>query len=124
MRIIKDKITINRNYQHKELANGKWFKLSFPSQMANIGSEVFRAINWKNKNNPEYSRLAFERALELLSLTISDGRNKNRLRELTRLNEVLADYFACNNEYGSSDRLWQNYFFAFNYLARAQSHKF
>ncbi|MBI4707325.1 MAG: hypothetical protein HY761_05315 [Candidatus Omnitrophica bacterium] len=107
------------SYQHKDLANGKWFELTFPCQMANIGSEVNRAINWKNKNNLEYSRQAFERALELLHLTISDQKNKKRLRELTRVYEVLADYFAFDNEYGSTDQLWQNYFLAFNYLARS-----
>ena len=106
------------SYQHKNLANGKWFELSFPVQMANIGSEVSRAISWKNKNNPEYSQKAFERALELLFLTISDEKNKKRLRELTRLNEVLVDYFAFNNEYKSSDQSWQNYFLAFNHMAR------
>ncbi|MFH1097142.1 MAG: hypothetical protein V1749_06555 [Candidatus Desantisbacteria bacterium] len=107
------------SYQHKDLANGRWFDLSFPTQMANIGSEINRAINWKNKNNPEYCQQAFERGLELLYLTISDQKNKKRLRELTRVYEVLVDYFAFDNEYGSSDQLWQNYFFAFNYLARS-----
>lgn len=106
------------SYQHKELADGRWFELSFPAQMANVGSEVIRAINWKNKNNPEYSSKAFERALELLSLTISDNKNKKRLRELTRLYETLVDYFAFNNEYGSTDKAWQNYFLGFNYMAR------
>jgi len=109
------------SYQHKELASGRWFELSFPVQMANIGSEVIRAINWKNKNNPEYCQKAFERSLELLSLTIDDHNNKNRLKELTRLYEVLVDYFAFDNEYKSSDKSWQNYFLAFNYLARSTS---
>ncbi|MEK6646392.1 MAG: hypothetical protein AABY84_06950 [Candidatus Firestonebacteria bacterium] len=108
------------NYQHKDLANGRWFELSFPTQMANIGSEVIRAISWKSKNNPEYVRQAFERGLELLYLTISDQKNKKRLRELTRLYEILVDYFAFDNEYKSSDQLWQKYFFAFNYLARLE----
>lgn len=106
------------NYQHKELANGRWFYLPFPAQMANIGSEINRAINWKNKNNPEYSRMAFERGLELLFLTISDEKNKKRLKELTRLHEFLVDYFIFDNEYKSSDKLWQNYFIGFNYLTR------
>jgi hypothetical protein len=106
------------NYQHKELADGRWFELSFPTQMANIGSEVTRTINWRNKKNPEYSWKAFERALELLSLTIADSKNKKRLRELTRLREALADYFAFDNEYKSSDKAWLDYFFGFNYLSR------
>ncbi len=58
-------------YQHKQLASGKWEKLTFLEQMANIGSEVGRTITWKNKNRQEYSDRAFERALELLHLTIS-----------------------------------------------------
>ena len=77
--------------QHKQLAAGRWQKFSFLEQMANIGSEAGRAINWKNKGREEYSRLAFERALELLDLTIADPKNKQRLRELLRLREVLAD---------------------------------
>ena len=106
------------NYRHKNLASGRWFKLSFPVQMSNIGSEVYRTISWKNKDNPGYSGRALERSLELLSLTISDQKNKKRLRELTRLYEALADYFAFNNEYKSSDKLWEKYFSAFNYMAR------
>jgi hypothetical protein len=34
---------------HKSLASGRWQKLTFPEQMANIGSEVGRAIQWGKK---------------------------------------------------------------------------
>ncbi|MFH2069134.1 MAG: hypothetical protein ABII89_06720 [Candidatus Omnitrophota bacterium] len=104
------------NYQHKELAAGRWFKLTFFEQMANLGSEVGRAIIWKNKND-EYRIKSLERALELLDLTIDDVRNRARLKELTRLREVLVDHFYFDNQYSSSDRLWQNYFYAFGYAA-------
>ncbi|MEK7557634.1 MAG: hypothetical protein AAB530_00275 [Patescibacteria group bacterium] len=104
--------------QHKQLASGRWKKLTFFEQMANIGSEVERSIKWKEKDNVEYSQKAFERALELLSLTIDDQKNKERLKELTRVYESLVDYFAFKNQYGSSDKLWQNYFFVFNWAAR------
>lgn len=60
------------NIQHRELAAGKWDRLSLMEQMANIGSEVERTINWRKKNNSEYSRLAFDRSLELLDLTVAD----------------------------------------------------
>jgi len=86
--------------------------------MANIGSEVERAIKWRNKNNAEYSRMAFERGIELLDLTIADKRNVKRLKELVRLRETLADYFAFDNIYGSTDKSWRNYFYAFNFAAR------
>ncbi|MBU1355178.1 MAG: hypothetical protein KJ620_01270 [Candidatus Edwardsbacteria bacterium] len=105
-------------YQHKELAAGRWSTLSFMEQMANIGSEVERAINWKNKDNQEYSRMAINRALELLELTKSDARNVKKLKELGRLYEVLVDYFYFDNSYSSSDELWHKYFYAFNYAAR------
>lgn len=105
-----------RNYQHKNLAAGKWFELSFFEQMANIGSEVERAIKWRDKNI-EYSRLASDRALELLDLTISDLKNQKRLKELFRLREVLADYFYFDNIYKSTNQKWHNYFNAFNYAA-------
>ncbi|HAI74197.1 MAG TPA: hypothetical protein DCS28_01695 [Candidatus Moranbacteria bacterium] len=105
-------------YQHKNLAGGEWQKLSFFEQMANIGSEVERAIKWKNKNNAEYGRLAFERALELIDLTIENEKSKSRLKELLRVREMLADYFVFANEYKSTDKSWQNYFYVFNFAAR------
>lgn len=108
-------------HQHKELASGRWNNLTFFEQMANIGSEVERAINWRNKNKLDYSQLAFERALELLDLTIANKKSPPRLKELTRLREVLADYFAFNNIYKSSADQWHKYFFAFNYAARIHS---
>jgi hypothetical protein len=107
------------SYQHQALAKGRWFEFSLVEQLANIGSEVERVISWKNKNNPQYSRMAFERALELLGLTIDDPKNKLRLKEPTRLYELLVDYFAGDNLYGSSDKLWHNYFLAFAYAVRA-----
>jgi len=96
----------------------RWQKLSFFEQMANIGSEVERAIGWKEKKNIEYSRMAFERALELLDLTIEDSKNRKKLRELYRLREILADYFCGDNSFSSSDILWRNYFYPFNWAAR------
>ncbi len=106
------------SYQHKQLADGRWFKLKFVEQMANIGSEIERTILWKNKNNNDYSRRAFERALELLDLTVADVKNKSRLKELLRLREALVDYFLFDNQFSSSDKLWQNYFYHFNFAAR------
>lgn len=103
--------------QHKQLATGRWARLSFVEQMANIGSEIERTILWREKNR-EYSAKAFERALELLDLTIDDVKNKSRLKELLRLREVLVDYFLFNNQFSSSDQLWRNYFYPFNFAAR------
>lgn len=102
---------------HQDLTAARWQKLNIFEQMANIGAEIGRTLNWKEKS-PKDSKMAFERALELLDLTIADPKNKNRLKELLRLRETLADYFVFDNQYSSSKSSWDNYFYAFNYAAR------
>jgi len=102
---------------HTTLAGGRWYNLSIVMQMANIGCDVERAIRWRNKGDLEYSRNAFERALELLMFTIADPKNRKRLKELCRMKEALIDYFMGDNEYSSTDEVWQKYFFNFNYMA-------
>ena len=102
---------------HKGLTEKKWFAKNIFEQMANVGSEVGRALNWQGKN-PKDSQMAFERALELLDITVADPKNKSRLKELLRLREALVDYFVFENEYSSTKNSWQNYFYAFNYAAR------
>lgn len=106
------------NTTHPELAEGRWFAFSLCAQMANIGSEVERAINWGNKGNAEYKRLAFYRALDLIDMTLRDPRHRNRLREIARVREALADFFAFDNEYRTTESQWKNYFLAFTYAAR------
>jgi hypothetical protein len=107
------------SYQHQSLAAGRWRSLSLIEQLANIGSEVERALNWRQKANPIYSQRALERALELIGLTIEDPRHRDRLKEITRLREAILDYFLGENLYQSSDALWRKYFYAFGYAARA-----
>lgn len=106
------------SFQHKELAAGRWQQLAFVEQMAHVGSEVERALNWRAKQDEEYSSAAFERALELLDLTLDAHTSGPRLKEVARVREALVDYFAGNNEYGSSEQSWKNYFLAFAFAAR------
>ncbi len=106
------------SYQHKDLAAGRWSQLSFCEQMANIGSEVERALNWRAKNNTTYCRKAFERALELLDLSLDTITGFTRLKELTRLREAIVDYFYGTNQFKSTEKLWRKYFFSFTYAAR------
>lgn len=103
--------------QHETLAAGRWQEFSLVEQLANVGSEVERALNWLDKHNPEYSRLAFLRALELLNLTIADPRHRHRLRELTRLREALLDFFLGENEFQSTEKSWRSYFYGFAYAS-------
>ncbi len=111
-----------KTYQHKTLAAGRWFELDLIEQMANVGSEVERTIRWKEKGNRDYSDRAFERALELLDLTIVDKKNRKRLKEPCRVREMLVDYFHGDNEYSSTDAAWRKYFYAFAYAAQVRKH--
>ncbi|RPI09374.1 MAG: hypothetical protein EHM71_06170 [Zetaproteobacteria bacterium] len=80
---------------HRDLAAGRWFDLPLVEQLAHVGSEVERMMRWRGKGNEEYARL----------------------RELTRLREVLADFFWFDNRYGSTDESWRRYFHAFTHAA-------
>jgi hypothetical protein len=104
------------SYYHKQSAAGRWQQFSLVEQMANVGSDVHRMISWRDRN-AETSRLAFERALELLDLTKADPKNRRRLKEICRVRELVGDFYF-ENQYGTTDEFWENYFYAFNYAAR------
>ncbi len=106
------------NTQLKSLASGRWAQFSFMEQMANIGSEVERSLNWKAKGNADYSQKAFDRALELLDLSLDEAQGFARLKELARLREALVDFFFGSNEFKSSEGSWKKYFFSFMWAAR------
>jgi hypothetical protein len=104
-------------YQHRELAAGRWSQLSFVEQMAHVGGELERALNWRSRQ-PEVAARAGERALELLELTLAGATNLARRRELARLKEAVADYFFGDNRYASTEASWRRYFWSFAYAAR------
>lgn len=102
---------------HRGMTVERWAQLPLCERLANVGSEVHRAISWRQRN-PEFARTAVERALELVDLTLVTVVDCGpRLRELARVREALVDYFVCDNQYGSSDVLWQKYFDAFTQAA-------
>lgn len=95
----------------------RWNKLSLIEQMANIGSEVSRTINWKQKNQKD-AQASFYRALELIELTVKDSKNITRVKEINRVKEMLVDWYLGNPSYHSTDQDWQKYFLQFNLAAR------
>ena|SRR3989339_1161038 len=105
------------NTFHKGL-NKVWKSYSIFEQMANIGAEVGRSINWKKKNNTQMSTNAFYRALELIDFTVADSKNLNRLSEILKMREILVDYFMGDNIYHSTEDQWNKYFYQFNLAAR------
>jgi hypothetical protein len=92
-------------------------------QLAHVGCDIERTIKWRKSGHTENSMAAFERALELLTLTKIDPKNKGRRKELCRSYEALVGHFVYNNEYNTTDESWQNYFYQFNYAAAIQRGK-
>jgi hypothetical protein len=94
--------------------------LSLAEQLGHVGSEISRATRWADRN-PDLARGAVWRALELLDLTLDDPRlraSRPRLREVARAREVVVDFFAGSNQYGSTAASLQRYFDAFAIAAR------
>lgn len=106
------------SYQHKDLAAGRWFQLSFVEQMANIGGDVERALNWRAKQNTARCQQAFERSLELIDLTLQGLKSFSRLKEVARLRETIADYFSGTNQFQCTDASLRKYFSHFARAAR------
>lgn len=101
---------------HK-ITQNEWGKLNIVEQMANVGSEVSRTINWKRRSK-EDAEISFRRALELLLFTIMDPKNKVRLSELTRVKETLCDWYTKGGKYSTTDNDWQKYFLEFAIASR------
>lgn len=84
--------------QHVTLSHGAWADMPFPKQMANIGSETYRATKWLAKGRRDNAEKAFERMQELIDLTIAYGRlgqpnRKALLKELCRFRELYCGAF-------------------------------
>jgi len=106
------------SYQHKNLAAGRWDELPLVEKMANIGSEVERALNWRRKKNTDYAQKAFERALELIDMTLDCDKNYAHLKEIARMREAIVDFFSGVNQFNSSEHSWRSYFLQFTYASR------
>lgn len=96
----------------------KWFSLTVPEQLGNIGSEYDRILSWKQKNQPDYSQKALARTLELIDLTAADPQWRgSKLRELMRLREWICQEFFSPTATGPG---LKKYFLQYATLARAK----
>jgi len=68
----------------------RWQELSLVEQLANIGSEVYRVKMWQGKDEKLFENSVL-RALDLFYLTLSDPKNKERLKEIARAKELFLD---------------------------------
>lgn len=91
----------------------RWYQLSVQQQISNIGSEVHRAIRFKNKDDKKKTLGFVNVALEFLSLTQSDPKNRNRIQEFGFCREELIDYFIGENIYQTTEEMLIKYYDAF-----------
>lgn len=78
---------------HKTLTPEKWSRFSSSQQILMIANELNRAKNAFLREDDEETKECYERAFELLDLTISVSHNRNKRKELIRFREVLGfDY--------------------------------
>jgi hypothetical protein len=95
----------------------KWRKLSFIEQMANLGADVGRTINWHNKDIKLSNNFYFI-ALELWNLTMNDTKNKKSLKELRLKKKTFVNWFTGKNLNHKVIENLENYFYQFNLAAR------
>jgi hypothetical protein len=110
------------DFIHKNLAEGRWFEFTILEQMGNIGSEVNRAIKWYKLNDNRFQN-AFERALELIDLTLSDNRWKARRKEIARSREVFCSLMIKPGKFNELEiklNAINNYFLHFAMASRLQ----
>ena len=94
-------------------ARQDWLMKSIAYQMGNIGSEVSRALKWREKN-PARSGKAIDRALELFEFTIDANlENHARLTEILKAREEFCDYFFADNSYHTDAKKMQKYYDGF-----------
>ena len=104
-------------YHHQELAAGRWSRLSLAEQLGNVGTEVGRMRRWRGKDE-RLAAGAFDRALELLDLTLADPRWRGRLREIARARELLCNAALGGAEHGAMLEDLDRYFMEFALAAR------
>ena len=90
--------------QHATLENGRWAELSFPQQMANIGSETSRVYRALVNGKEARAESSFARFQELIDLTIRYGRQNESAaarsamrKELCRFRELYCDAYLSRN---------------------------
>ena len=83
---------------HKNLTPERWQTFSKGRQILMIATELSRAKNWIEKKQNFETNQCYERAFELIDLTVEDSKWKNGLKEILRFRELLAELYLQNNK--------------------------
>jgi len=104
---------------HPGLADGRWQTLTIVEQLANVGSEVERALRAHERGLVQRRDAAIDRALELFDLTAVDERWRGpRRREVLRAREEFCALFWGDPPHASRAASVKQYFLQFAVAAR------
>jgi len=104
---------------HADLAAGRWKSMTLIEQLANVGSEVDRAIKAHEAGRSDRRDAAVDRGLELFDLTAADDRWRGaRRREVLRAREEFCALFWGDGEQPRAAASLSRYFLHFAFAAR------
>ena len=107
---------------HADLAAGRWQSLTLVEQLANVGSEVDRAIRAHEAGRTDRRDAAVDRGLELFDLTAADQRWRGpRRREVLRAREEFCALFWAEHDQPNAAASLSRYFLHFAAAARRTS---
>ena len=86
------------NKLHKTLTQEQWNKISKKDQILNIAAELSRASEWLKEKDFETVKDCYERAFQLVDLTLNGDKWQDRRRELARFREVLGYLYLKNTQ--------------------------
>ena len=81
--------------------------------MANLGSEVSRILNWKEKGDMEMAKKCLGRAESILEQIVSAPEMKGRNEEIILLRDVIKDLFRQESAYSINGHQLKEYFLPF-----------
>ena len=76
----------------------RWTSFSESQQILMIANELNRAIHWIRHGRRHAVNLCYERAFELLDLTVGTAKKSTLRRELLRAREVMAGQYAAETK--------------------------
>ena len=93
----------------------RWNKMSISEQILNIGGEIQRAVDRKEKNEDSLAKQYLSKALEWIELTKKDPKNAVRIAEINIVEDEVKDYFEKNKYHNNKSSImsyWNSFFTA------------
>lgn len=108
-------------FMHSPALQERWATFSIFEQLGNVGSEVHRTLTAKARGDTRSAQLAFDRAIELIDLTMVDARWRYpRKKEVGRARELFCAAMVGEDTYHTDLDSLDRYFMQFAIAAQRQ----